>query len=105
MALDDLHPYDFIKLYGYHPDHVKQEPESECLGDTLGISFEDYFKTDDKVCKSCGEPFEAKRSTKIFCSHKCREHYARQGNAGPNGVGWVEQEVLDWLEERLFARE
>jgi len=41
MALDDLHPYDFIKLYGYHPDHVKQEPEPECLGDTLGISFED----------------------------------------------------------------
>ena len=83
MALDDLHPYDFIKLYGYHPDHVKQEPGLECLGDTLGISFEDYFKTDDKVCKSCGEPFEAKRSTKVFCSHKCREYNARQGNAGP----------------------
>ena len=66
MALDDLHPYDFIQLYGYHPDHVKQEPAPECLGDTLGISFEDYFKTDDKVCKSCGEPFEAKRSTKYF---------------------------------------
>lgn len=24
---------------------------------------------------------------------------------GPNRVGWVEQEVLDWLEERLLARE
>jgi hypothetical protein len=48
MAVDDLHPYDFIQLYGYHPDHVKQEPEPECLGDTLGIYFEEYFKTDDK---------------------------------------------------------
>lgn len=24
---------------------------------------------------------------------------------GPNRVGWVEQEVLDWLEERILARE
>ena len=24
---------------------------------------------------------------------------------GQNRVGWVEQEVLDWLEQRLLARE
>jgi prophage regulatory protein len=24
---------------------------------------------------------------------------------GPNRVGWVEREVLDWLEERLAQRE
>ena len=24
---------------------------------------------------------------------------------GPNRVGWVEQEILDWLEQRLLARE
>ena len=24
---------------------------------------------------------------------------------GPNRVGWVESEVLDWLEKRLLARE
>jgi hypothetical protein len=41
MALDDLHPYDFIQLYGYHPNHVKQEEQSNTkrLGDTIGISF------------------------------------------------------------------
>ena len=41
------------------------------------------------------------------------QHIARQEKAGkfpkrvtlgPNRVGWVEQEVLDWLEERLIAR-
>ncbi len=27
------------------------------------------------------------------------------GTAGPNRVGWVESEVLDWLQFRLEARE
>ena len=76
----ELHPYDFIQLYGYHPDHVKQEeqPDTEYLGDTIGTSYEKYFQTDDKLCKSCGETFTAKRSTKVFCSPKCREFNARQ---------------------------
>lgn len=26
-------------------------------------------------------------------------------NLGPNRVGWVEQEVLDWLQEKLDRRE
>ena len=80
MAPDDLHPYDFIQLYGYHPDHVKQEeqPDTEYLGDTIGTSYDKYFQTDDKLCKSCGETFTAKRSTKVFCSPKCQEFNARQ---------------------------
>lgn len=80
MALDDLHPYDFIQLHGFHPDYKKKlkQPSDETFGDSLGISFEEYFKTTDKLCKSCGETFTAKRSTKIFCSHKCREYNPRQ---------------------------
>ena len=80
MALDDLHLCDFIQLYGSYPNHVKQEEQSdtECLGDTIGISFEEYFRADAKLSKSCGVPFIAQRSTKVFCSHKCREYNARQ---------------------------
>lgn len=31
--------------------------------------------------------------------------FPKRVTLGPNRVGWVEQEVLDWLEERLLARE
>ena len=105
MALDDLHPYDFIQLYGYHPDHVKQEPAPECLGDTLGISFEDYFKTDDKLCKSCGEPFEAKRSNKVFCSHKCREYNARQKTKEENFSPTAHRTNMEYWDRVNFAME
>ena len=31
--------------------------------------------------------------------------FPRRENLGPNRVGWVEDEVLDWLNERLKRRE
>lgn len=31
--------------------------------------------------------------------------FPRRLNLGPNRVGWVEDEVLDWLKERLDSRE
>ncbi len=31
--------------------------------------------------------------------------FPRRVQLGPNRVGWVESEVLDWLEERLQRRE
>ncbi|WP_299751778.1 AlpA family phage regulatory protein [uncultured Tateyamaria sp.] len=35
-------------------------------------------------------------------SLRCRS--PKQVQLGPNRVGWVETEVLDWLEERLKRR-
>ena len=105
MAVDDLHPYDFIQLYGYHPDHVKQEPEPECLGDTLGISFEEYFNTDDKFCKSCGQPFEAKRSTKVFCSHKFKDYNARQKTKEANFSPTAHRTNMEYWDRVNFAME
>jgi hypothetical protein len=64
MPLNDLHPYNFIQLYGYHSNHAKQEPEPECLGDRLSTSFEECFKTNDKFCKSCGEPLKQRDQLK-----------------------------------------
>lgn len=31
--------------------------------------------------------------------------FPKRVTLGANRVGWVEQEVLDWLEERILARE
>lgn len=31
--------------------------------------------------------------------------FPKRVTLGPNRVGWVESEVLDWLQERLLARE
>ena len=31
--------------------------------------------------------------------------FPRRVQLGPNRVGWVEQEILDWLDERLALRE
>ena len=31
--------------------------------------------------------------------------FPKRVTLGPNRVGWVEAEVLDWLNERLLARE
>ena len=31
--------------------------------------------------------------------------FPKRVTLGPNRVGWVEREVLDWLEERLAQRE
>lgn len=31
--------------------------------------------------------------------------FPKRVQLGSNRVGWVEQEVMDWLEERLLARE
>ena len=31
--------------------------------------------------------------------------FAKRVSLDPNRVGWMEKEVLDWLEERLLARE
>ena len=32
-------------------------------------------------------------------------NFPKRVQLGPNRVGWVEQEVLDWLEKRLSLRE
>lgn len=31
--------------------------------------------------------------------------FPKRVNLGPNRVGWVESEVLDWLQERITRRE
>ena len=31
--------------------------------------------------------------------------FPKRVNLGPNRVGWVEDEVVDWLQERLDSRE
>ena len=31
--------------------------------------------------------------------------FPKRVQLGPNRVGWVEQEILDWLEQRLSLRE
>ena len=31
--------------------------------------------------------------------------FPKRVQLGPNGVGWVEQEVLDWLDQRLCNRQ
>ncbi len=31
--------------------------------------------------------------------------FPRRVILGPNRVGWVEEEVLDWLQARLYSRE
>lgn len=31
--------------------------------------------------------------------------FPRRVQVGPNGVGWIEAEVLDWLTERIDRRE
>ncbi|WP_417519798.1 helix-turn-helix transcriptional regulator [Minwuia sp.] len=31
--------------------------------------------------------------------------FPRRVQIGPNRVGWVEEEVLDWLQERLNSRD
>ena len=31
--------------------------------------------------------------------------FPKRVNLGPNRVGWVEDEVLDWLQERIMRRE
>jgi len=31
--------------------------------------------------------------------------FPKRVQLGPNRVGWVEREILDWLEERLALRE
>ena len=31
--------------------------------------------------------------------------FPKRVQLGPNRVGWVEQEVLDWLEQRISLRE
>lgn len=31
--------------------------------------------------------------------------FPKRVNLGPNRVGWVEGEVLDWLQERIMRRE
>ncbi len=35
-----------------------------------------------KKCAQCGERFEAKRSTALFCSTKCRVYYNREQESG-----------------------
>jgi prophage regulatory protein len=31
--------------------------------------------------------------------------FPKRVTLGPNRVGWIEREVLDWLEERILRRE
>ena len=39
----------------------------------------------------------------IACLEKA-DKFPKRVQIGPNGMGWVENEVLDWLNERLALR-
>lgn len=47
--------------------HVKEYPEAKAKKHTF-----------EGVCAQCGEPFTGQRSTRRFCSHKCKTAYGRK---------------------------